>query len=144
MTHASIPAEIRYARGIGDGIVRLKVGIEHVDDLIEDVRQPLGADLRTGIRFQFHRSDSESRYQGRRAHVRPESLEVELPQGPRTVAGVDIDVALGSDVYELASPLAGECRGGLNAGIRVAFAGDQQRREREPGKLPTLDGETSV
>ena len=33
MTHASIPAEIRQARGIDDGLVRLSVGIEDVDDL---------------------------------------------------------------------------------------------------------------
>ncbi len=45
MTHASIPAEIRNARGIGDGIVRLSVGIENVADLIEDVRQALGGDF---------------------------------------------------------------------------------------------------
>jgi cystathionine beta-lyase/cystathionine gamma-synthase len=39
MTHASIPAEIRQARGIGDGLVRLSVGIEDVEDLQEDLRQ---------------------------------------------------------------------------------------------------------
>jgi cystathionine beta-lyase/cystathionine gamma-synthase len=43
MTHASVPPEIREARGIGDGIIRLSVGIENADDLIEDVRQALGA-----------------------------------------------------------------------------------------------------
>ncbi len=37
MTHASIPKEIREERGISDGLVRLSVGIEHVDDLIEDL-----------------------------------------------------------------------------------------------------------
>jgi len=41
MTHASIPAEIRQARGIDDGLVRLSVGIEDVDDLREDLRQAL-------------------------------------------------------------------------------------------------------
>src|SRR5207244_5429314 len=41
MTHASIPAEIRQARGIDDGLVRLSVGIEDVDDLQEDLRQAL-------------------------------------------------------------------------------------------------------
>jgi cystathionine beta-lyase/cystathionine gamma-synthase len=39
MTHASVPAEIRQARGIGDGIVRLSVGIENAADLIDDVKQ---------------------------------------------------------------------------------------------------------
>ena len=33
MTHASIPAEIREARGVDDGLVRLSVGIEDVEDL---------------------------------------------------------------------------------------------------------------
>jgi cystathionine beta-lyase/cystathionine gamma-synthase len=41
MTHASIPAEIRQARGIDDGLVRLSVGIEDVDDLREDLRQAM-------------------------------------------------------------------------------------------------------
>lgn len=41
MTHASIPAEIRQARGIDDGLVRLSVGIEDVADLQEDLRQAL-------------------------------------------------------------------------------------------------------
>lgn len=42
MTHGSIPREIREARGITDGLVRLSVGIEDVDDLIADVGQALG------------------------------------------------------------------------------------------------------
>ena len=41
MTHASIPAEIRQARGIDDGLVRLSVGIEDVDDLQADLKQAL-------------------------------------------------------------------------------------------------------
>ncbi len=41
MTHASIPAEIRQARGIDDGLVRLSVGIEDVADLQEDLRAAL-------------------------------------------------------------------------------------------------------
>jgi len=41
MTHASVSAEDRRARGISDGFVRLSVGIEDIDDLIEDVRQAL-------------------------------------------------------------------------------------------------------
>jgi len=41
MTHASIPAEIRRAQGLADGLVRLSVGIEHIDDLIADVNQAL-------------------------------------------------------------------------------------------------------
>jgi cystathionine beta-lyase/cystathionine gamma-synthase len=41
MTHASIPAEVRRRAGLQDGLVRLSVGIEHVDDLIGDVDQAL-------------------------------------------------------------------------------------------------------
>jgi cystathionine gamma-lyase len=41
MTHASIPAEQRAAIGIEDGLVRLSVGIEHVDDLMADLDQAL-------------------------------------------------------------------------------------------------------
>jgi cystathionine beta-lyase/cystathionine gamma-synthase len=41
MTHASIPADIRQARGIDDGLVRLSVGIEDADDLQADLRQAL-------------------------------------------------------------------------------------------------------
>jgi cystathionine gamma-lyase len=37
MTHASIPAEIRVARGVDDGLVRLSVGIEDVADLRKDL-----------------------------------------------------------------------------------------------------------
>jgi cystathionine gamma-lyase len=38
MTHASIPADVRQARGIDDGLVRLSVGIEDVEDLRDDLR----------------------------------------------------------------------------------------------------------
>jgi cystathionine gamma-lyase len=41
MTHASIPAEVRQARGISDSLIRLSVGIEDVTDLIEDIQQAL-------------------------------------------------------------------------------------------------------
>ena len=42
MTHASLPPERRAALGISDTMVRLSVGIEHVDDLLDDLRQALG------------------------------------------------------------------------------------------------------
>ncbi|MEO6831497.1 MAG: PLP-dependent transferase, partial [Chitinophagaceae bacterium] len=38
MTHASIPAEERAARGLSDSLIRLSVGVEDVEDLIEDLR----------------------------------------------------------------------------------------------------------
>ena len=41
MTHASMTEEIRAAAGIGDGLLRLSVGIEHADDLVSDVRAAL-------------------------------------------------------------------------------------------------------
>jgi cystathionine beta-lyase/cystathionine gamma-synthase len=41
MTHASVPPENRKALGIEDGLVRLSVGIEHVDDLIADLGQAI-------------------------------------------------------------------------------------------------------
>lgn len=37
MTHASIPMEIREKVGITDGLIRLSVGIEKVDDIIVDL-----------------------------------------------------------------------------------------------------------
>ncbi len=43
MTHGSIPKEDRERRGIGDGLLRLSVGIEDVSDLLEDLRQALDA-----------------------------------------------------------------------------------------------------
>ena len=41
MTHAEVPAEDRHARGLSDGLVRLSVGIEDVDDIIADLEQAL-------------------------------------------------------------------------------------------------------
>lgn len=42
MTHASIPKEQREANGLVDSLIRLSVGIEHVDDLIEDLTVAIG------------------------------------------------------------------------------------------------------
>ena len=41
MTHASIPEEMRTRVGVSDGLVRLSVGIEDVDDLTADLEQAL-------------------------------------------------------------------------------------------------------
>ena len=38
MTHASVPADRRAAIGITDGMIRISVGIEDVEDLKEDLR----------------------------------------------------------------------------------------------------------
>ncbi|HVJ91114.1 MAG TPA: cystathionine gamma-synthase [Labilithrix sp.] len=39
MTHASLTPEARHALGIGDGLIRLSVGIEDVEDLLEDLNR---------------------------------------------------------------------------------------------------------
>lgn len=44
MSHASIPAEVREARGLTEDLVRISVGIEDVSDLIADLDDA----LRTG------------------------------------------------------------------------------------------------
>ncbi len=41
MTHASIPAERRAELGITDGLIRISVGLEDVEDLVEDLAQAL-------------------------------------------------------------------------------------------------------
>lgn len=42
MTHSSIPKEEREKAGLKDSLIRLSVGIEDIDDLIEDLKQALG------------------------------------------------------------------------------------------------------
>jgi cystathionine beta-lyase/cystathionine gamma-synthase len=41
MTHTAVPREVRYARGLTDSLVRISVGIEDVDDILEDLDQAL-------------------------------------------------------------------------------------------------------
>lgn len=41
MTHASVPADIRAKLGISDGMVRLSVGVEDLDDLLADLARAL-------------------------------------------------------------------------------------------------------
>jgi cystathionine beta-lyase/cystathionine gamma-synthase len=41
MTHASMPVEVRERVGITEGLVRLSVGIEDVEDIIADLDQAL-------------------------------------------------------------------------------------------------------
>ncbi|MFC0682727.1 O-succinylhomoserine (thiol)-lyase [Lysobacter korlensis] len=53
MTHAAMSAEARAQAGIGDGLLRLSVGIEHVDDLI--------ADLSAALDRAGHVSDAQRR-----------------------------------------------------------------------------------
>lgn len=42
MTHASIPREERLRNGLADTLIRLSVGLEDAEDLVEDLRQALG------------------------------------------------------------------------------------------------------
>jgi cystathionine beta-lyase/cystathionine gamma-synthase len=42
MTHASIPREERIKNGLSDSLIRLSVGIEDIDDLIDDLKQAIG------------------------------------------------------------------------------------------------------
>jgi methionine-gamma-lyase len=42
MTHAGVPREVRLASGVSDGLVRLSVGIENIEDIIADLEQSLG------------------------------------------------------------------------------------------------------
>lgn len=41
MSHAAMPEAERKKRGITDGLLRLSVGLEHVEDLIGDLQQAL-------------------------------------------------------------------------------------------------------
>src|SRR5262249_41328695 len=42
-THSQLSSEEQLATGVSDGYVRLAVGIEHIDDIIADLDQALGA-----------------------------------------------------------------------------------------------------
>ena len=50
MTHASIPKSEREKSGLKDTLIRLSVGIEDVEDLIEDLRQAIGPQTETSDR----------------------------------------------------------------------------------------------
>jgi cystathionine gamma-lyase len=41
MTHASVPAEVRAELGISDSLIRLSIGVEHIEDIIQDLSQAL-------------------------------------------------------------------------------------------------------
>jgi len=43
MSHAAVARELRYKRGITDEFLRISVGIEHKDDLKEDLENALAA-----------------------------------------------------------------------------------------------------
>ena len=41
MTHAAVPKNVRKDLGIEDGLIRLSVGVEHIDDLIHDLERAI-------------------------------------------------------------------------------------------------------
>jgi cystathionine gamma-lyase len=41
MTHASIPKEERIKSGLSDSLIRLSIGVEDAEDLVEDLSQAL-------------------------------------------------------------------------------------------------------
>lgn len=43
MTHASVPEDQRKVLGISDSLIRLSVGLEDSEDLVEDLKQALKA-----------------------------------------------------------------------------------------------------
>jgi len=43
MTHASVPQDVRLRYGLRDGLIRLSVGVEDGEDLVDDLRQALDA-----------------------------------------------------------------------------------------------------
>lgn len=52
MTHKSIPREKRYESGVVDSLIRLSVGLEDADDLIDDLRNAFEKAQGTGCRVQ--------------------------------------------------------------------------------------------
>lgn len=52
MTHASVPKEAREALGISDTLIRLSVGLEDPEDLLEDLDQALKAAVSHPIVYQ--------------------------------------------------------------------------------------------
>ena len=41
MTHASIPKDVRDRVGITEGLIRLSIGIENIDDLLQDLERAI-------------------------------------------------------------------------------------------------------
>uniref|UniRef100_A0A0R3RXZ8 cystathionine gamma-lyase n=1 Tax=Elaeophora elaphi TaxID=1147741 RepID=A0A0R3RXZ8_9BILA len=53
MTHASLPKEDRIKLGIGDNLIRISVGIEDIEDLIQDIDQALKKAVSNDVLLQF-------------------------------------------------------------------------------------------
>jgi hypothetical protein len=121
MTHASVPPERRAALGITDGLVRVSVGIEDVDDLKDDLAQALvAARLLEALVHQV-------------AHVRPRDLAVHVERvdgGPERLALVDqlLEQVVGHRPPALALGLR------LGAGARTPAAGPRARSMRRAAR----------
>lgn len=64
MSHASIPAEVRAARGLPDDLVRISVGIEDAADLIADLQQAMDTALADKRRREASSSSSSGSASG--------------------------------------------------------------------------------
>lgn len=56
MTHAPVPYEVKQERGITDGLIRLSIGLEDVDDLIRDLEQS----LERGLQFEVNITEEKT------------------------------------------------------------------------------------
>jgi len=72
MSHAAMPPEVRQAHGITDGLLRLSVGLEDADDLIEDLAQAL-------------ESYKAQELQSHQPRVQPVGLKGNVKRGVHTV-----------------------------------------------------------
>lgn len=96
MSHASIPAEVRAARGLPDDLVRISAGIEDIEDLIADLkqamdrawaeqqqRQPLAGSSSNGVAAAAAGSNGADRIQ--QLEQRILQLEAQLQAGQQQV-----------------------------------------------------------
>lgn len=60
MTHASIPREERVKNGLTDSLIRLSVGIEDADDLIEDLEKAIGKEVHNAASNNVQRKAVEA------------------------------------------------------------------------------------
>jgi hypothetical protein len=132
MTHASVPADVRQRIGITDGLIRLSVGIEDLEDLILAVRQ----DRQMTILMVTHDID-ESVYVGDRVivltpgpgRVRAD-MRVDLP-APRdqiTTKALPGFVQLRTEVSRLVRGQPGDAGGpGSAGGVGRPAPGDDSR-----------------
>jgi len=59
MSHASIPSEVRKARGLPDDLVRISTGVEDVTDLLRDLDEAMQVAMRTaGMEPQSYLTDA--------------------------------------------------------------------------------------